>query len=493
MPVEGARENAGRGLVVAYRKGNLTLLSVNKIRGRAVHSQTFHKQFKIVGPAVLPVIHVKNDEQINQNVEIAICCGAQGVFLINHDFDVKLFLPLIERCREAHPLLWLGVNFLGVTGRDAFPILGELESRGLGIDGYWADDACIDEQQELQKHAEHINSVRERSGWSGIYFGGTAFKKQRVVDPADYFVSGKIAQQWMDVVTTSGIATGEPAEIEKVQTFRQGVGTSALAVASGVTPENVHNYAPYVDAILVATGINISHDFYNIDGTRLSRLIDNCRYSSVGRGISKSLNKESNKRSYLRRMAPTVKGEEFAWLDPSSAYINSRAFAQMVDDLVNPFRAISVDVVAGIDAAGYVLGAALATRLGTGILTIRKAGKLPVPSEEVEFVNYSKRTQKLELRKPAFRPGTRVLLVDQWVETGGTMGAAIELIERQEGVIAGIASVAVEENVQTKALRESYFCVSSVLPDSDYHAQCNQKHMDFFDNFDWESIFPDSR
>ena len=445
-----------------------------------------------MGPAVLPVIHVQDNDQINRNIEIAVRAGAQGVFLINHDFDVKQFLPLIERCRQAHPLLWLGVNFLGVTGRDAFPILGNLESRGLAIDAYWADDACIDEQQESQNQAADIKSVREGSGWSGIYFGGTAFKKQRVVDPANYFASGQIAKQWMDVVTTSGIATGEPAEIDKIQTFRQGVGTNALAVASGVTPENVHGYAPYVDAILVATGINISHDFYNIDRTRLSRLIDNCRYSSVRRDVSESLDEESNKRSYLRQMAPTVKGKEFAWLDPSSAYINGRAFAQMVDDLVDPFRTISVDVVAGIDAAGYVLGAALATRLGTGMLTIRKAGKLPVPTEEVEFVNYSKRTQKLELRKPAFRPGTRVLLVDQWVETGGTMGAAIELIERQEGVIAGIASVAIEENAQTKALLEAHFCVSSVLPGSDYQAQCNRKHMDYFANFDWQSVFPDN-
>ena len=190
-------------------------------------------------------------------------------------------------------------------------------------------------------------------------------------------------------------------------------------------------------------------------------------------------------------MSPTVKGDTFAWLDPSSAYINGRAFAQMVDDLVQPFRTVPVDVVAGIDAAGYVLGAALATRLGTGLLTVRKAGKLPVPTEEVEFINYSKRTQSLELRKPAFRPGTRVLLVDQWVETGGTMGAAIELIERQGGLIAGIATVAIEENAQTNALRKAYFCVSSVLSGSDYQSQCNQKHMTFFDDFDWESIFPD--
>ena len=476
-----------------YRKGNLTLPCVNEIRGRAVHSHIFHKQFKIVGPAVLPVIHAQDDEQIDRNIEIAVRCGAQGVFLINHDFDVEQFLLLVERCRQAHPLLWLGVNFLGVTGRDAFPVLADLEFRGLPIDAYWADDACIDEQHESQSQAEGINTVREESGWPGIYFGGTAFKKQRAVDPADYFASGQIAAQWMDVVTTSGVATGEAAEIEKIQTFRQGVGDSALAVASGVTPENVHVYAPYVDAILVATGINLPEDFYNIDKTRLLRLIDNCRCSAVRRDASASADDQGSERSYLRQMAPTVKGDTFAWLDPSSAYINGRAFTQMVDNLVFPFRTMFIDVVAGIDAAGYVLGAALATRLGTGILTVRKAGKLPVPTEEVEFINYSKRTQSLELRKPAFRPGTRVLLVDQWVETGGTMGAAIELIERQGGVIAGIATVAIEESPETQALREDYFCVSSVLPGSDYQTQCNQKYMAFFDDFDWESIFPDIR
>ncbi len=458
-----------------------------------MHSHIFHKQFKTVGPAVLPVIHAQDDEQIDRNIEIAVRCGAQGVFLINHDFDVTRFLPLVERCRQAHPLLWLGVNFLGVTGRDAFPILGDLEFRGLAIDAYWADDACIDEQHESQAQAGEINIVREESGWSGIYFGGTAFKKQRAVDPADYLRSGQIAAQWMDVVITSGVATGEAAEIEKIETFRQGVGTGALAVASGITPENVHDYAPYVDAILVATGINLPQDFYNLDRTRLSRLIDNCRCSAVQQNNSGSPDGEANKRSYLRLMAPTVKGDAFAWLDPSSAYINGRAFAQMVDDLVYPFRTVPVDVVAGIDAAGYVLGAALATRLGTGLLTVRKAGKLPVPTDEVEFINYSKRKQSLELRQPAFRPGTRVLLVDQWVETGGTMGAAIELIERQGGVIAGIATVAIEENAQTNALRKTYFCVSSVLSGSDYQSQCNQKHMVFFDDFDWECVFPDIR
>ena len=93
-----------------------------------MHSHVFHKEFKVVGPAVLPVIHAQDDDQIDRNIVVAVRAGAQGVLLINHDFDVKQFLPLIERCRQAHPLLWMGVNFLGVTGRDAFPIFGDLES-----------------------------------------------------------------------------------------------------------------------------------------------------------------------------------------------------------------------------------------------------------------------------------------------------------------------------------------------------------------------------
>ena len=136
-------------------------------------------------------------------------------------------------------------------------------------------------------------------------------------------------------------------------------------------------------------------------------------------------------------MAPNVKGETFAWLDRSTLYINAATFEAVVDDLVAPFDPAEVDVVAGFDAMGFVLGTAIAVRLGKGFLTLRKAGKMPVETDAVEFLNYSGRMQEMEVRTPAFRPGTRVLLVDQWVETGGTMGAGIRLVERQGGVVAG--------------------------------------------------------
>jgi predicted TIM-barrel enzyme len=236
----------------------------------------FHRLFKVPGPAVLPVIHVLDTAQTLANVRIAIEAGAQGVFLINHDFGIAPFLPLIEGVRARHPGLWLGVNFLAVTGKDAFPVLGRLAREGIAIDAYWADDARIDERRAAgeQPEAEAIAQAREESGWKGLYFGGTAFKKQRPVAPADYENAAAVAASCLDVVTTSGPATGEAADAGKVEVFRRGAGRAALALASGVTPDNAPAYAADVDAFLVATGINREGDFYHIDAGRLGRLLE---------------------------------------------------------------------------------------------------------------------------------------------------------------------------------------------------------------------------
>ena len=111
-------------------------------------------------------------------------------------------------------------------------------------------------------------------------------------------------------------------------------------------------------------------------------------------------------RWYLSLMAPRSRGKKYAWLDPSAAYIKASSFHAMLDDLLEPFSADDVDVVAGFDAAGFVLGAGMATRLGKGFLTIRKGGKIPVDYDVVPMNNYSGQTQEMEMRKPAFAPGT---------------------------------------------------------------------------------------
>lgn len=231
----------------------------------------FHKLFKASGPVVLPVIHVLDTEQTLRNTRILIQQGAAGCFLINHDFGIEAFLPIVRQVRQAHPYLWIGLNFLAVNGRDAFPVLGDLDHDGCRIDAYWADDARIDEHgQNLE--AKEIAEIRAGSGWDGLYFGGTAFKKQRPVDPAHWREAAREAVPFMDAVTTSGIATGEEAELNKIQDFRAGIIDAPLALASGITPENARDYAD-VDAFMVATGINVAGDFYNIDPDRLSTLL----------------------------------------------------------------------------------------------------------------------------------------------------------------------------------------------------------------------------
>jgi adenine phosphoribosyltransferase len=195
-------------------------------------------------------------------------------------------------------------------------------------------------------------------------------------------------------------------------------------------------------------------------------------------------------RWYLNIMAPNTKGDKFAWLDPTSIYINQKAFTHLLDDLMADLEKVEYDVVAGLDAMGFVLGAALAARSGLGFLPIRKAGKLCVDTDKVSFGNYSGRTQGMEMRLPAFAAGTRVLLVDQWVETGGTMDGAIHLVERQKGVVAGLVAVAIEENERTDYYRATYPCISAVLPGSRWQTECNAQTLSSFEAYRPELAFP---
>ncbi len=195
-------------------------------------------------------------------------------------------------------------------------------------------------------------------------------------------------------------------------------------------------------------------------------------------------------RWYLNLMAPNTKGAKFAWLDPTSIYINNHAFCDLLDDLMADLDGVEYDVVAGLDAMGFVLGAALAARSNVGFLPIRKAGKLCVDTDSVSFSNYSGRTQDMEMRLPAFAPGTRVLLADQWIETGGTMQGAIDLVGRQNGIVAGLVAIAIEDNAATAAYRNQYPCVSAVVPDSRWQTECNAQTLSSFDTYDPASVFP---
>ena len=221
---------------------------------------------------IIPVIHSLSVKQVARNIEIAIDAGVNGIFLINHDFGIDKFLPIIREVRTKFPRIWMGVNFLSVTGKFAFPILAELETQGYKVNAYWADNACIAENTNNQFEADEIANVRLNCGWRGLYFGGVAFKKQRQISKEHFEDVARRAAKFMDVITTSGAATGEAADLNKVSQFRKGAGKHPIAVASGISWENI-NYYSSVNLFLVATGINIMGDFYNICPNRLRELI----------------------------------------------------------------------------------------------------------------------------------------------------------------------------------------------------------------------------
>lgn len=128
--------------------------------------------------------------------------------------------------------------------------------------------------------------------------------------------------------------------------------------------------------------------------------------------------------------------------DITPLFANPEGFKALVDDLLGQIGDTAFDLVAGIDALGFVLGTALEVRTQRGFLAVRKGGKLPVAGiQSATFVGYSDTEKSLEIRTDQIATGTRVLLVDEWVDTGAQAKAAVQLIEQQGGIVAGIATI----------------------------------------------------
>lgn len=213
---------------------------------------------------ILPIVHVSGREQALRNVGVARAGGADGVFLISHGAvsDTNL-LGIYEEARHAHSGWWVGVNCLSWRAEALF------ERLPAGTQGAWVDDALIDESSDDQPAAARVLEAQKGHGWGGLYFGGVAFKYQRPV--RDAAAAARRAVPYMDVVTTSGPGTGQAAAPAKVRRMKEAVGAAPLALASGVTPENVPDYLPWADCFLVSTGI--SYNFEELDPARLADLV----------------------------------------------------------------------------------------------------------------------------------------------------------------------------------------------------------------------------
>lgn len=198
----------------------------------------------------LPVIHPVDRETALNSIQVAVEAGADGIFLINQGMSTPQVLDFIPEVNRRYEDLWIGVNFLGEAPEDVIGLIAALP-----VGGIWSDNADIDEQSDTQAGGERFHKAREKAGWQGLYFGGVAFKYQREIPAALLPVAAEKASPWMDVITSSGPGTGYAATVEKARALRSGAAAHPVALASGVSPENVDGFLPYVDAFLVASEI----------------------------------------------------------------------------------------------------------------------------------------------------------------------------------------------------------------------------------------------
>ena len=130
------------------------------------------------------------------------------------------------------------------------------------------------------------------------------------------------------------------------------------------------------------------------------------------------------------------KGVVFKDITPLLA--DARAFALIIDEIAQPFMDKGIGVVAGIESRGFLLATPIAYRLGAGVVLIRKKGKLPRKTHCVTYaLEYGQ--DSIEAHCDSFAPGTKVLLVDDVLATGGTAQAACELLKKLGGSLQGLA------------------------------------------------------
>lgn len=126
--------------------------------------------------------------------------------------------------------------------------------------------------------------------------------------------------------------------------------------------------------------------------------------------------------------------------DITPLLLDPESFKFISEELTKPFQADNIDYVAGIESRGFLYGTIMASVLGAGFITVRKPGKLPADTIRAEYeLEYG--TDELHMHKDAIKPGSKVLIHDDLIATGGSARAAAELIRELDGQVAGFSFI----------------------------------------------------
>eukprot|EP01027_Heterolobosea_sp_BB2_P014487 GEZU01020804.1.p1 GENE.GEZU01020804.1~~GEZU01020804.1.p1 ORF type:complete len:181 (+),score=50.32 GEZU01020804.1:78-620(+) len=143
----------------------------------------------------------------------------------------------------------------------------------------------------------------------------------------------------------------------------------------------------------------------------------------------------------LIRTVPDFPKPGIQFKDITTLLKDPTGFKQCIDIFVERYRDQKVDVIVGIESRGFILGAAIAYALGVGFVPLRKPGKLPGKTESLEYIlEYG--SDKLEIHTDAIAQGSRCVIVDDLIATGGTLECGCKLVEKVGGVVVEAALIA---------------------------------------------------
>lgn len=137
-------------------------------------------------------------------------------------------------------------------------------------------------------------------------------------------------------------------------------------------------------------------------------------------------------------IVPDYPKKGISFKDITTIMDNGEAYKYATDKIVEFAKEVGADIIVGPEARGFIIGCPVAYALEIGFAPVRKPGKLPRETISVEYdLEYGK--DSLTIHNDAIKPGQRVLIVDDLLATGGTVGATVELVEKLGGVVAGCA------------------------------------------------------
>jgi len=145
--------------------------------------------------------------------------------------------------------------------------------------------------------------------------------------------------------------------------------------------------------------------------------------------------------------------------DVTPIFLKPEVFKNLVDDLVRPFKKVSFNKIAGIEALGFIIGGATANKLNISFIPIRKQGKLPGFRKTIfgtSFTDYSGKRKTFEINKNSVKKSDKVLIVDEWLETGAQVKASINLVEKLGGKVVGISVLNTDKKQVTLDLRKKH-------------------------------------